>query len=69
MDMTKVWTAAHGWVYLHAIVDCCTRQARKEITAYIDTYHHRPHSGLGYRTPNEVRRTWEDHHRLQKTAA
>jgi putative transposase len=26
MDMTKVWTAAHGCVYLHAIVDCCTRQ-------------------------------------------
>jgi hypothetical protein len=21
MDMTKVWTAAHGWVYLHVIVD------------------------------------------------
>ena len=26
MDMTKVWTAQHGWVYLHAIIDCCTRQ-------------------------------------------
>ncbi len=26
MDMTKVWTASHGWVYLHAIVDCCTRE-------------------------------------------
>ena len=26
MDMTKVWTAQHGWVYLHAIVDCCTRE-------------------------------------------
>jgi hypothetical protein len=26
MDMTKVWTAQHGWVYLHVIVDCCTRQ-------------------------------------------
>jgi hypothetical protein len=24
--MTKVWTAQHGWVYLHAIVDCCTRE-------------------------------------------
>src|SRR4051812_38302039 len=23
---TKVWTAQHGWVYLHAIVDCCTRE-------------------------------------------
>jgi putative transposase len=21
-DMTKVWTAQHGWVYLHAIIDC-----------------------------------------------
>ena len=26
MDMTKVWTAAHGWVYLHVIIDCCTRE-------------------------------------------
>jgi putative transposase len=31
--------------------------------------HHRPHSGLDYRTPDEVRRTWEDGQRLQKTAA
>lgn len=155
MDMTKVWTAAHGWVYLHVIVDCCTReicgwtidtrtrsaeaiacveaallerrvqpqvltlgtdngsqftsrdfrrhlsargvthrrggyrdpesqafieswfgqfkkrcawrsewetidQARREITAYIDTYHHRPHSGIGYRTPAEVAQTWRN---------
>ena len=26
IDMTKVWTAAHGWVYLHVAVDCCTRE-------------------------------------------
>jgi putative transposase len=26
MDMTKVWAAQHGWVYLHAIIDCCTRE-------------------------------------------
>ena len=26
LDMTKVWTAAHGWVYLHAAIDCCTRE-------------------------------------------
>ncbi len=26
MDMTKVRTAQHGWVYLHATVDCCTRE-------------------------------------------
>jgi transposase InsO family protein len=84
MDMTKVWTAAHGWVYLHVIVDggyrdpdsqafiesrfeqakkrCARRaeresidQARREITAYIDHYHHRPHSGIGYRTDNANR--------------
>ncbi len=155
MDMTKVWTAAHGWVYLHVIVDCCTRRvagwtvdvrtrsaeaigcveaaimahgivpeqltlgtdngsqftsrdfrkhlsargithrrggyrdpesqafieswfgqfkkrcawrtewetiedARTAIATYIDTYHHRPHSGLGYRTPTEVARAWAD---------
>ena len=26
MDMTKVWTAQHGWVYLHVIIDCCTHE-------------------------------------------
>ena len=155
MDVTKVWCAEHGWAYLHAIVDCCTRevtgwrvdlrtrsveaigcveaavttravlpgvltlgtdngsqftsrdfrkhlstrgvthrrggyrapesqafieswfgqfkkrcawraewetldQARKDISDYIDTYHHRPHSGLAYRTPAEVATTWRD---------
>ena len=44
-------------------------QARAAIGGYIDRYHHRPHSGLSYRTPDEVRRTWEDHQRLQKQAA
>ena len=44
-------------------------QARKEIAEYIDRYHQRPHAGLGYRTPTEVRRTWDDGQRLQKTAA
>lgn len=163
MDMTKVWTAAHGWVYLHVIVDCCTREvtgwsvdvrtraeeaiacvdaavlvrdvkpgrlvlgtdngsqftsrdfrrhlsdrgvthrrggyrdpesqafieswfgqfkkrcawrsewetieaAREEITAYIDRYHHRPHSGIGYRTPAEVAQTWRDPQDLQTEA-
>jgi hypothetical protein len=33
-------------------------QARKEIDNYIDAYHHRPHSGLAYRTPVEVVTTW-----------
>ena len=164
LDMSSIWVAEHGWTYLNAAIDCCTReivgwslelrcgtdeaialvdhavvarriqrgeltlgtdngsaftsrrfrerlaqhgvthrrggyrdpesqafieswfgklkerlvwrsdfetldQARKEIAAYIDRYHHRPHSGLGYRTPTEVRRTWEDGQRLQKTAA
>ena len=31
------------------------------IGAYIDGYHHRPHSGLAYRTPREVAATWKDH--------
>jgi putative transposase len=35
-------------------------EARQAIAAYVETYHHRPHSGLGYRTPKEVRKTWED---------
>ncbi len=155
MDMTSVWTAEHGWCYLNAIVDCCTREipafaldircraeealavveaavertgsrpggsssapttaprsprrgfrarlselgithrrggyrdpesqafieswfgmlkqrevwrqdyetleeARAAIGAYVERYHHRPTSVLGYRTPKEVRQTWED---------
>ena len=24
--MTSIWVAEHGWVYLNAIVDCCTRE-------------------------------------------
>ena len=155
LDMTSVWVAEHGWCYLMAAIDCCTReivgwhlelrcrakesitlvdqaaaarairpgtltlgtdngsaftardfklalsargithrrggyrdpesqafieswfaklkercvwlhefesldQARAEVAAYVDRYHHRPHSGLAYRTPTEVARTWED---------
>ena len=158
MDMTSVWVAEHGWCYLNAAIDCCTReiagfslelrcraeeaiavvdravaghgvepgelvlgtdngtaytsrrfrarlkdlgiahrrggyrdpeswfsklkerlvwrsefetldQAREGIQGYIDRYHRRPHSGLGYRTPLEVRATWDDPVRLQKEAA
>ena len=156
MDMTSVWVAEHGWCYLNAIIDCCTREitgwsldvrcraaeaiavidqaaaarelrpgeltlgtdngtaftsralrarlsehgivhrrggyrdpesqafieswfgklkercvwreefetldeAREKIAAYIETYHHRPHSRLAYRTPREVAATWNDH--------
>ena len=157
MDMTSIWVAEHGWCYLNAAIDCCTReitawsldvrcradeaiavidaavtdraitpgtltlgtdngtaftskrfrarlathgvahrrggyrdpesqafieswfgklkqrciwreefetidQARDAIAAYITSYHHRPHSGLGYRTPAAVAATWKDHH-------
>lgn len=156
LDMTNVWVAEHGWCYLNAVIDCCTReitgwaldvrcrkeeaiavidhalanrgvmpgtltlgtdngsaytsrqfrahlgelgvthrrggyrdpesqafieswfsklklrcvwreefetleQARQVISAYIDSYHHRPHSGLNYRTPHEVAATWNDY--------
>ena len=155
MDMTSIWTAEHGWCYLNAIIDCCTREipawaldircrkqealrvveaglvahgiedeglvlgtdngtaytsrgfrarlselgithrrggyrdpesqafieswfsklkerevwrddyetlddARGGIARYVTRYHHRPHQFLGYRTPKEVRKTWED---------
>ncbi|MCD6727585.1 MAG: hypothetical protein LT070_10170 [Solirubrobacteraceae bacterium] len=26
MDMTSVWVAEHGWCYLNAVIDCCTRE-------------------------------------------
>ena len=42
--------------------------ARGWIGGYVDRYLLRPHSGLGYRTPTEVRDTWEDGQRLQKVA-
>ena len=35
-------------------------QARAAIGAYVERYHHRPHSTLNYRTPKEVRQTWDD---------
>ena len=161
LDMTSIWVAEHGWCYLNAIIDCCTREivawelslrcradeaitvveraaaaygiqegeltlgtdngsaftarpfkdklaalgirhrrggyrdpesqafieswfgklkerevwlneyetlddARAGVGGYVDRYHDRPHSGLDYRTPHEVRRTWED---LQNIAA
>lgn len=165
LDMTSIWVAEHGWCYLNAIIDCCTReivgwdltvrcraveaiaviqqavaeqaippgtltlgtdngsaftaratrlvlsalgvthrrggyrdpesqafieswfrylkercvwrnefetldQAREVIGAYIDHYHDRPHSRLNYRTPREVRQTWDDATgQLQKQAA
>jgi putative transposase len=165
LDMTSIWVAEHGWVYLNAIIDCCTReivgwelslrgraveaiavietavreqgirpgtltlgtdngsaftaratrlvlsglgvahrrggyrdpesqafieswfrylkercvwrhefetldQAREVIATYIAHYHHRPHSRLNYRTPTEVRQTWDDaQDQLQKQAA
>jgi putative transposase len=160
LDLTSVWVAEHGWTYLMAIIDCCTREivawqlelrcraieaeqlivraaaahaiepgelvlgsdngsaftarrfrqalsglgirhrrggyrdpesqafieswfgklkqrevwlneyetledARCGIGGYVDRYHHRPHSGLNYRTPLEVRQTWEDQQGLQ----
>ena len=34
--------------------------ARAGIGAYVERYHHRPHSKLNYRTPKEVRRIWDD---------
>ncbi|MFN8221744.1 MAG: IS3 family transposase [Gaiellales bacterium] len=164
LDMTSIWVAEHGWTYLNAIVDCCTREivawelslrcradeaiavvdqavaaygiqpdelvlgtdngsaftarrfrsrltklgikhrrggyrdpesqafieswfgklkerevwlneyetledARQGIGGYVDRYHHRPHSGLNYRTPAEVAQTWEDLPEHQKQAA
>jgi putative transposase len=45
-------------------------QAREVIAAYIDHYHDRPHSRLDYRTPSEVRQTWDDaQDQQQKLAA
>ncbi len=164
LDLTAVWVAGHGWCYLMAAIDCCTReivawslelrcravesialveraakehaiepatltlgtdngsaftarafkavlsrlgiahrrggyrdpesqafieswfgklkerevwreeyetleQARRGIGAYVDRYHDHPHSGLDYRTPKEVRQTWDDAQELHKQAA
>ena len=161
LDMSSVWVAEHGWTYLMAMIDCCTREivgwslelrcradeaiavveqaaalhgiepgelvlgsdngsaftarrfrsrlgelgikhrrggyrdpesqafieswfgklkerevwlneyetlddARRGIGGYVDRYHHRPHSRLDYKTPYEVKETWED---LQNIAA
>ena len=26
LDMTSIWVAEHGWTYLNAAIDCCTRE-------------------------------------------
>jgi putative transposase len=44
-------------------------EAREVIAAHIDDYHHRPHSGLNYRTPAEVAHTWDDALGNQQTPA
>ena len=44
-------------------------QARAAVGAYVDRYHRRPHSGLRYQTPLEVRQIWEDGRALVKQAA
>jgi transposase InsO family protein len=36
-------------------------EARTAIQNYIEHYHHRPHSGLNYKTPAQVAQTWHDH--------
>lgn len=164
LDMTSVWVAEHGWTYLMAMIDCCTREivgwhlelrcrakeavqlvdrtadirgiqpdqltigtdngsqftarktkelffelciehrrggyrdpesqafieswfgklkerevwpndyetlehARLAIGNYVDRYHDRPHSGLNYRTPNDVRRTWLEALTVSENAA
>jgi putative transposase len=164
LDLTSVWVAEHGWCYLMAAIDCCTREivawqlelrcraqeaialieraarqhaiepgtltlgtdngsaftarsfkavlsglgvahrrggyrdpesqafieswfgklkerevwlneyetlddGRRGVGRYVDRYHDRPHSGLDYRTPREVRQTWDDAQELQKQAA
>jgi putative transposase len=43
--------------------------ARQGIGGCVERYHYRPHSRLDYRTPLEVRRTWEDLQGLRKQAA
>jgi putative transposase len=50
------------WLNAYETLD----DARRRIGGYVDRY---PHSGLNYRTPDEVCRTWEDHQQLQKQAA
>jgi|SRR5579885_194441 len=53
------------WLNEHETLD----DARRGIGGYVDRYHHRPHSSLNYRTPLEVRQTWEDLQGLRKSAA
>jgi len=53
------------WLNAYETLD----DARRGIGGYIDRYHHRPHSGPNYRTPDEVRRTWEDPPQRRKQAA
>lgn len=38
-------------------------RARRGIGSFIADYHDHPHSGLGYRTPDEALATWEEQNR------
>jgi len=49
--------------------DIFNRGKMERIAAHIDRYHDRPHQGLGYRTPREVRQTWDDAQELHQQAA
>ena len=53
------------WLNEYETID----DARRGIGGYVDRYHHRPHSSLNYRTPLEVRQTWDDLPEHQKQAA
>jgi putative transposase len=44
-------------------------EARWSIGRHVDGYHDHPHSSLDYRTPKEVRQTWDDAQELQRQAA
>jgi transposase InsO family protein len=67
--MTTVWTAEHSRVYLHAIIDCCTRQ----IAGWsLDLRCRDDEAILSSSTPRcrpaEVAHTWQDPQTLQTTA-
>ncbi|GAA4626036.1 hypothetical protein GCM10023113_21420 [Cellulomonas oligotrophica] len=59
-QFTKRCAWLTGWETVEA--------ARAEITADVDAYRHRPHSGPAHRTPAEVARTWADPEHLHTTA-
>jgi len=43
--MTSIWVAEHGWCYLNAAIDCCTREITARGRGHLARSPRRPNTG------------------------